>query len=296
MGRSWVLLCWATIAFAEEKPPSPPPASPPEDTLETARRELEAIKSVRGGVEQPRPDLPRFSIPEAPGSSAAPPRLPPRLTPTDAAAAKKSANWLVDAMMKKPAPSVDGRDRRSSDGAEGTDLAEKGAAAGETNLEAKVTFGDATQRRGATKSGDPALNPLNGFMAGWMSAQDYKLLQPGMGQESSANLIARGESSSYLSAAPGGAAGGASLAGTGRTTTARPATPPRENPFLAAAPPSPAPVPPGLSGVIPPKPKTAVPPPKTTPPPPEPPPQKSATPDFVKPNDDAKYFKPLKRF
>jgi hypothetical protein len=125
-------------------------------------------------------------------------------------------------------------------------------------------------------------------MAGWMSPQDYKLLQPGMGAESAANLVARGESSPVAIATPG--IEGGALA---KAVPVRSSQPPRDNPFLqefvAPAPSNtgtvgaaPAPIAPLAA-----KPVVAL---------PEAPPQKAGTPAFVKPNDDAKYFKPLKRF
>lgn len=305
VARSAAFLCVATMAFAAEPPPATPAAPPAEDAITAAKRDLETIKAARGGVEQARADLPRFSTPELNlGGSGTPARVEGR-SAAEAAAAKKSANWLVDAMMKKPTTrAADGKERLpSSDGTE-----KDGAKGDTTDSRNALTAGDddpqnqdqkdPSSRRDPKKPAEPVVNPLTSFMSGWMSASDYKLLQPGLGGESAANLVARGESAPAFSAATttGLAGDVANPANFGRTAPGRSA-PPRENPFLQALGPTPTPSvgPGGPMAAIP---TASAPPPKVQMPLPDPlpPPQKSATPTFVKPNDDAKYFKPLKRF
>lgn len=292
-----VVLGVATVAFAAEEPSgkaAAPSAPPTEDAVAAAKRDLEAIKALRSGIEQPRADLPRFSAPEFPSGVGA----PQRATPTDPNTPKKSANWLVEAMMKKPARSGDARDRRPGDSAEAGEKDDQRALDpfAKPDAKDKAPADDPAQRRTPrTKAEEAALNPLASYMANWMSLQDYKLLQPGLGMEGGAGGVARGDAPSTFTPVPSGSTDAASALNFGRPQPSRANTPARENPFLQAmVTPAPVPVGPGLAGVAPtPPPQLKTPPPA---PQPEPPPQKSATPSFVKPNDDAKYFKPLKRF
>lgn len=286
VARTVMFLGFAATAFAAEATSAEKPAPPPEDSIAAAKRDLEAIKASRGVTEQPRADLPQFAAPDLQIGLPATRRPNAPLSPAEAAAAKKSANWLVDAMMKKAERTADGNTEKiaDADGAENAD--------GLTATERRPASGK-PERHDSRALTEPVVNPLTNFMAGWMTPGDYKLLQPGLGTESAANLVARGEPSSGQSVGSGGE--GSSLAAFGKTAPARSSSPPRENPFLqdllpsyqsaatAAAPPPPVSTANASS-------------PKAFTPSPEPPPQKPVTPAFAKPNDDAKYFKPLKRF
>jgi hypothetical protein len=290
-----------------------------DDSIAVAKRDLEAIKAARGGVEQPKAGLPQFSTPELQTAVPMPGR--PALTPGEAAK-RRSANWLVEAMMKKPAQSTDGKDRGVWGGGGKVDDSGKGPgadgprfgddlvtiAASEAEREKAKAARAAQQSPGqrpddrTAMDANAVVNPLTNYMAMWMTSQDFKLLQSGGKREGETGLgggggVGVGANGSGL-ILPTGAAGGPT--GTAGTMSGLPGgrRQQRENPFLqelipsVAAPASVKPLAPVATA-----PATAATLPKNAvTPPPEPLPQTTATPSFVKPNDDAKYFKPLKRF
>lgn len=224
-------------------------------------------------------DLPRIATPEFQPTATAMPALPP--TPAEMVAKKKSENWLVDAMMKKP-PS-EPRLKENSPRSAPTGSAE--------NEEAGARMQQAVPE---PRFSPNEVNPLLRYMAGWMSPQDYALLKPGMSGEAAASLPGRGDPS-LASLAPDAASLGDSGSALDLSTLAQEAhaaqMAPRQNPYLQAfaAPPPPA--------------QSFVPPPVHSPaaaaadvfaPPPGP--ARSNIPDFAKPPEDEKYFKQLKRF
>jgi hypothetical protein len=139
--------------------------------------------------------------------------------------------------------------------------------------------------------GQAVPNPLNSFLAEWMTARDYALLKPG--------LQSSGATAASLPTSPGSEpAVSVILPVTPKREV--PAAKPGENPYLeilnepspaVAAPPStvatnanpavPSPAPPVLLPPVPPTPAPA---------------PQSKIPDFAKPATNDKYFKPLKRF
>jgi hypothetical protein len=289
-GRTWALLAWASVACAAETPPAAAPAPPVEEAIAVAKRDLETIKAARSGHELPRADLPQFSTPAMQVGPIESSRPGARSSAADAAAKKKSANWLVDAMTKRPETGAKEKDQGPEDLAEEIGLAKKDDSAERDQLAANGK----REHRDGRPATEPVVNPLTSYMAGWMSAQDFKLLQPVMAAESASSLVARGEQSNFLPSSFGSGEASAQVAASkapiGRTGSA-----PKENPFLQEF----APTGPPLSTAIvaaPAVPVAPAPAPKVFVPPPEPPAQKPSVPAFVKPNDDAKYFKPLKRF
>ncbi len=289
VARSVALLGLVATVVAAEKPSAAAPAPPTEDSIASAKRDLEVINAARAGTEQPRADLPAFGAPDMQIGLAPPQRPSLRKSPAEAAASKKSANWLVDAMTKKPAHTADGKDFRPE-----KSLRENGTEnEHEVVTRNRVEASGKVDHRQARASVEPVVNPLTNFMAGWMTPQDFKLLQPGLANESAPSLLARGEPSSGPTAR-GSSADLSGLTLFGRKPLHESPVPPRENPFLQEFS---VPTPSGGPVVV-------VLPPAFVPTPAskalalsvEPPPQKTATPAFAKPNDDAKYFKPLKRF
>lgn len=290
---------------ANDRKPAEPP---PEDPIAAAKRDLEAIKAAKGGVQpQGKADLPLLSGsdlaigPQAPWQPAAPGK-----SAADAAK-KKSANWLVDAMMKKPAASTDLRNRSftennsritrsqpESDDLDPTDLLKTTESASGTATPAATSDRKSSEAADAARAQIEPVNPLANFMAGWMTPQDYKLLQSEPKTDSISASIPPGGSVTPGQAIAPGTGTGAPLFG--QAPVGRSAPAPRENPFLqdftlGLPPPAKTPAQAGAAPSV-----VSVPAPKALPPPPEPVAQKPATPAFVKPNDDAKYFKPLKRF
>ncbi len=281
----FLLLSATALAADAVKPMAPPP--PIEDSIATAKRDLDEIKAMRSGVEHPKADLPRFSTPEISLGSPGLARPNVKLSPGEAAAAKKSANWLVDAMAKKSERTGDtkttGEKSRPDEVPEDADKPALG--------EAKQS-NEKSSRPDLRKSSEPAVNPLTNFMAGWMTPQDYKLLQSTTGGERTSGVSARGEPIFGLTQASTGEATGAVSRNQGQAGPT--ASQPHENPFVpgtAVATRSVAP-----TAAQPPPTAAAPSAPRAIMPVPETPAQKSPTPAFVKPQDDAKYFKPLKRF
>ncbi len=300
--RAAVGLFAAGMLAAAEPPPAPVRPTPPppaEDSIAAAQRDLQALKAGRMNPEAPRVALPSLTSPDFSVGTPAMPR-PATPTPGSAAARKKSENWLVDAMQPRAPRPGDPADRaapRPGDPAaaqatDPDDPAAAGAAAG-AETAPRPPRGPAEPRLTARERAEPTVNPLTHFMAGWMTPQDFKLLQPtlnpdratarGAGEEFAAIVPAAGPTADRLplGKSPGDAASRA----------------PRENPFLAALGPAPAPTN-AAPPVVAPAPVAPRPPVMAAPPPPAPAPAGATpgVPAFVKPLDDAKYFKPLKKF
>lgn len=207
--------------------------------------------------------------------------------------------WLVEA-MEKNSPSKKGQEREGPVKADELRLlpdSQKGTEAGGF---AAVSAEATTPVEKDRKAIEPPPNPLNQFLASWMTPQDYALLKPGLETSSNTGPLAPTEamlsvpSPAEISVATRSDLE-ASVRGADRSLLA-PARP-TENPYLQAFN---EPVP--FAGFTPPLPPIAAPsapspaptifvPPAT----PLPPPQ-SKVPDFAKPAVDDKYFKPLKRF
>ncbi len=293
-----VFLLLVTVIFAEEKSaPAEKPAAPADDAIASAKRDFDAVKSTNRSSVEGLPGLPAANAPEASAPMSAPQPMPARMGTVPE---NKPANWLVDAMMKKS----------GKDGEKPADEKLPDAkSAGKLDLLAQVR--DATPAKSAAipeneklaKTSGPEFNPLTPFMAAWMTPQDFTLLKPTGGSAAAPEAIAHSAApaanpsvESNLSMVDKG--GGAD--GLGFSHAASPPAAPMENPFLQTV----ASPPPGAfslslppSSVITPTGVSATP---TTmnafTPPPDLAPPKSNLPDFVKPADDEKYFKQLKRF
>lgn len=297
------LLASATTSAAE-KPQNENrivPVTPArEDTaISGIKREFDTTKSSHNPALRQKGDVPRLTMPEMPASTAggwSPPKPPEP--------EKKSANWLVEAMDRQAGDQKAGRrdgllddkeraagSRAKANGMDGADRGRAEAAKRQENFDSKGEASDSA-RSAPTVVVD---NPLTRYLGDWMTPQDYALLKPGL----TASLAAVG---AREAGAPSAAATlTASAPSTGIETGAGRAVPPleiapkpRENPFLQALNSPVAPV------FAPPVPLTKPEAPKNAGvyalPPPRPEPPKSPVPDFVKPAQDEKYFKPLKRF
>lgn len=275
------LLAAAGLAAAEAPPAPGRVEPPPEDSVAAAKRDLEAIKAGRATPEAPRVALPALATPEFSAGAPALPRVPATKPADSAAARKKSENWLVEAMQPRNGPVVaDSEDPAVS--AEGKS-AEAAPGAARDKFE---------QRPAPRARSEPIVNPLTHYMAGWMTPQDFKLLQPTLNAERDTPRGGRDEFAAILPLA--GAGSTADRLPLGKTTPDASARPPRENPFLAALVPGDPVVATGIaSPPAAPRPSVIVAPPAPTPPPV---PASQKVPAFVKPLDDAKYFKPLKKF
>lgn len=283
-----LLLLAAMVAETSAAESNVPVSAPPtrEDSISAAKRDFELIKASREGVAQPGATLPRVTVPDfsaGPGPGAVSPAKPGLHD-------KKSVNWLVDAMEKRPDPrKVPGKgDDTSSRTEEGRELVPKSEK--ERDLrgrEAETTKAEPGRRE------EVVFNPLTRFMADWMTPQDLALMKPVMearaGGEFSGTTRTGGAVSVAEFVLPVAGEGLRSAIGSEGSFLPQP---PRENPYLQAmSSPAPAALPvlaptPGLplQG----EPRTLSLPAPLAP--------KSSIPDFAKPLNDEKYFKQLKRF
>jgi hypothetical protein len=280
--------------WAADPPPAEKSSPPPEDALAAAKRKFAAVKAAR----EPgaKLDLPAASsLPELHVSDSGPPASMPAVKPASPNG-KKAGNWLVDAMADQTKPAADAEPTADK----GTLVSSSGPRPASPASDSRKLGGETAA---AKKPIDPTLNPLNRYMAGWMMPGDFELLRAGVGAGAAGSYLDSGGGLSLAGLA--GTAGGDGAAdpafgpvdGARLPAMDRSATP-RENPYLQNLT-APAPPPGGALALSSPS-SPSVPAassfnaPLVPPPAPEPP--KPVIPDFVKPRDDDKYFKPLKRF
>jgi hypothetical protein len=294
------LLAAAGLAAAEAPPAPVRVERQPEDSVVAAKRDLEAIKAGRATPETPRISLPALATPEFSAGAQALTRVPATKPAGSNETRKKSENWLVEAMQPRvprhgdPSARAAGRPSDNPDGSVGADSDDPSATAEGISAEAiaRGARGKFEQRPAPRERVEPIVNPLTHYMAGWMTPQDFKLLQPTLTAERDTTRGGRDEFAAILPLA--GAGSTADRLPLGRTTTDASSRPPRENPFLAALVPAEPVVAAGIATPpAAPRPPVIVAPPAPTPPPV---PASPKVPAFVKPLDDAKYFKPLKKF
>lgn len=304
---TFAICCWSVCLAGTSAPPSEPTASP----IASAKRDFEAVKSARGSVEQQSLELPKASAPELHIVSEPLPFSPVRLDAKDKDKTRdgarqhgKSDNWLLNAMK-------DSRTSSSRDTASATERGESSPAdtadalhesrdfRGETDIKASAHEKSALP----AKHAEPVANPLDGYMAAWMTPGDFQLLK------------------STSAASNGGALSGTMLPQTfGEQIIPPPAPRQTSSPVTGFAANAPGSNPQSLSQGNPYLPDLAIPgadaarpagssfqsPVTFTPPPPpvtpafRPPtdqPNKEPTPsELLKARDDSKYFPQLKRF
>ncbi len=313
--------------------PAPTPA-PPTDSIAETRRDFEAIRATAAGMPEARADAPHIETPEmlalegVNGGRASLPRSGPVPSPLP------DGNWLVDAMAQSrqaPGASAGARPGGSKYIAEnpaGGRLTGAQSAL-EAGSQAAATGGQVASQRadniaqmqggrsnihrdgtgllpgnGEAGAAGAVVNPLSGYMAGWMTPRDFALLKPNdRGSAIDATRDILRESATLDGRASAATAGTNSfLAGTTNGNSpgwmARGGATPEQNPYVqdfAAVPawsappistPAKAPATSGGLGVI-----LSAPGPRQ-----DVPATRSTIPDFAKPTDDSKYFQGLKRF
>ena len=140
-----------------------------------AKRDFDSVKSQRGANESAKTGLPTFTTPEFSLGTTTTKSDKQKKTPAELLAEKKSANWLVDAMMKKDEKS------QKDETDEAALLQQKlNPEAAERALLEKPVEKKAPTKAELAKTG-PEFNPLTRYMSGWMTPQDYSLLKPGLG-------------------------------------------------------------------------------------------------------------------
>lgn len=292
-----ISLALAAAAFAaEQAAPASKGREGAAGGLDAVRRDFEAIKSARDGVPAQKGALPQLDMPALDTSSMEPGSAAKKKKQT-LSSDKKSANWLVDAMMKEKESPENERDRElekllrpDTKIAAGTD---------EREAQALVVQPVEAQVSSESRATPPAVvNPLNSFLTDWMTPQDLALLKPSLREGETAARAAQGAAAASpvdtAFAAPAASEAMQGLGGGERTIFTAPVA--RENPYLQmlALPPPPSStvfVPPvNTTGPVAPAPASPpefVPPPSTA---------GAKVPDFVRPLPDEKYFKQLKRF
>jgi|GEM_PF-2961046 len=283
---------------------------PADDTIATARRELEALKADQiGGMSQPKAGLPAeigisaLPVPSQEGASAFAQKMQEQLK-----AKTKSSSWLIDAMGKNARSSRDfSRNVEPGDMLKTSRSRPETFDASKARLESRSQQALHEQERSESsemKTGRKAgPNPLAGFMASWMTPRDYALLQKSPSSDVTARSFSLPAATEAMSADPAGI-----LTRFEQSPLTPPATglsgttsSPHENPYLASgANPLLAPAPGGKETNLPPPTNAGSAPasarslvPDQAPPiaPPAP-----FVPEKLQRPDDAKYFPQLKRF
>lgn len=290
------------LALRAADEPAAAAASPAAGTdgITAARRDFEVIK----GAKSPSADAAR-SDPARPGSAAPSAsseemrafldsRAGARQPGDKAHGNSKSENWLVDAMTRdQPASHADSKPEPLATKPPGTELSLVEGVAEQERIAANKTSA-------APKPPPPRDNPLTNYMASWMTAKDFDLLQAKPADATGAPAPDRpadrtAELRGNRLAAP------EATAELGRTLGGRDAPDARSNPYLNSfTPPPTAPAGPrdlpNLTGA--PNLPTFQPPPANLAPPKNEfaPPPDLPRPEPHRPVDDSKYFPQLKRF
>lgn len=273
-----------------------------EDAIAAAKRQLEAMKSNAGSggagassIALPRLDVPQLDPTVRNPSPATAESLRPDADPTS----KRAENWLVEGMKEREKEQRTAERKRAGllqEEREDLETSADDVLGRHRDEEVKSKTVGQEDRTSPTTA---AANPLDQYLAGWMSPQDYALLRRTL---DSASASKRDE------AMPGTLAADVSdaasletvLAGlqVGPSVVSKERFPEKaaDNPYLQAlaetdrarnalaSSVAPAAPPPSLKS-----------PERVVPLPPEPT-GKPTVPDFAKPANDNKYFKPLKRF
>ena len=286
-----LLLAVALAAAAEEKPPSEskkeaPPATAG-DAIAVAKREFDAVRASRSMTNAgAQGELLRLGTPELHLAGNALPS-PSKRGDATSDPRKKSANWLVDAMTAE--------ERR----AKAAKSSRPGSPREEEPRDEPVEFSPLVSGEKAEapekNPKETVINPLDRYMAVWLTPQDLTLLRPVLDSNA-----ASGRSGDMLGAQPTGE----SWSSLGRELSA-PASVPRglpdpratsrENPYLEAL------TLPAMRSNPAPELLANVPAPAATAKPIQPPPEaiappKNGLPNFVKPREDEKFNRQMKRF
>lgn len=311
-------------------------APAPADAIDAAAQQLQTLKAdaAAGRAGNSTAALPSIALPELQETPSAPAPLLPNPA-LDKKKKPRSANWLVDGVMQAEAHERRARERARDGGneprrgdrdslaptsdsssADATGLADGSGSTDATNPADPTGRADESADRPSRSerresaldeaaphraANEPVFNPLTRFMSDWLAPQDNAALRDALGPAAPAGGGFAGAPAGRD--APAGSPLDVVLPGLGsdggRGAAAYRPTKPADNPYLDAlsAPPEPA-----TSASVPADDGGApaaiwAPPAQNAPsarPMEEPP--KSNEPDFAKPFDDDKYYKPLKRF
>ena len=176
------LLVSCAVGFAGEKRPVVP-TEQADDTVALAKDDVAVIKSGARGVSESQASLPSLQVPDL---SVPPPSTLATRTKPEAARAKPSSNWLVDGVMAQKRAQEGGSNhpgdtpippKMPDDIASGL----QDSAASEELVAAKESVVVAPEPeigKPAGAIGHHPVNPLDAFMASWMSGKDLEALKP----------------------------------------------------------------------------------------------------------------------
>lgn len=273
---------------------SGPAESAESSALDAVRRDFEAVRTMRGLGPRPRIEGPALTMP---GLQPPPPPVPPasRNRP-EAGVSFRSPTWLVDAMET-------GRQRDESRDAVGKGSAVLPLQSEGTGHDRESSPIAGPSLRTSARTAPP--NPFAAYLGQWMNPQDYTLLRPALepNRPAAALLPPSLDASAEASTLPGKAVGppapslepGRSLR-RGADSGQFQANPYLESisPVVRSSPPAMTPLHPQSSVTAPiARQAPAVAPAAPVSPAPRP---ASRIPSFVRPENEEKYFKPLKRF
>ncbi|WP_146180195.1 hypothetical protein [Opitutus sp. ER46] len=281
-------------------------------SLTEAKQQLDTLKAGNTAATVTPTDatLPGVTVPELHAPNLVDPPAPVSPRPADKPVDSRmrpgrTGNWLVDAMMEPDADAskTGGSERLRAQRRPRPDHRDNGVHTGTANdasadpadPETTATGADADAAHAPSpRSPETSPNPFTRYLSDWMTPQDYSLLRR--------TLAPSGERGDPTNVAPAQDASITQTLADLRASNDHPgalppsATPPRspaDNPYLTLWQESEL----KPAGIQTPPPVTAPPPgPRLLEPPPPAPAPKPAVPDFVKPANDEKYFKPLKRF
>jgi hypothetical protein len=294
--RTLAILLGALAAASGRAADSAPPPDRPaasDESIAKAKRDYDAMRSSRTTFDQ-KIDLGLSSPGFHSGNEEAPAfdRMEALRKKEAEDARLKQNNWLVDAMDPEKS-GKNSRDRRDSRGTDSWETSGSSERAGRTDDRRRDSL-DPRTAKAANRD-----NPLNNYMAGWMTSKDYDLLKvkaesSTLGLENETDRLSSSLEDSTLNRPRTGPATNASSPLVATNPNA-----PRPNPYLDAdtlagatgpgvgtrsAGSSLTPVAPVVKPTLLPKIDSST------------APSQSSRPAPFKPSDDSKYFKQLKRF
>lgn len=244
-----VALASATAALGADEPSNGTAAAP--SPIEAAKHDYDTMKDAKLSLEQQKLDLPKAGTPELHLGNEALPGSEYNLglsqrsqSAQDKAKAdalrrgQRGTNWLVDAMRgdKDKAGKTNDTAAPPTDGSEKMDTDEPGPLNSAALAAGKGRTPDGKGTMADEKAPPRVANPLDGYLAGWMTPGDYQLLKAAPERGGAGALPA---SVSGTPGLPTTAPSTASLIG-GLTQGSAPtqAAEPRVNPYLIVPPPS----------------------------------------------------------
>lgn len=168
----------------------PPIKEPAEPGISEAKRDYEALKAARVPANQAAVPLPAVSVYELRTEETKLIAIPGRRLPNGkqterelAAEQAKSRNWLLAAMAEREKESD--RSRANRDGAAKADLSTTANTLGDFFQEKTTVAAESIEERRPVAE-VKVNNPLDRFMASWMTTDDFQLLAttpgPGLGE------------------------------------------------------------------------------------------------------------------